>query len=52
MFTGNQLKKFVRRNRFIISLKDIPNSFSQPCDLGFNLTVRLNQETNTTIDIS
>ena len=36
----------------MISLKDIPNSLSQLCDLGFNLTIRLNQETNITINIS
>ena len=52
MFTGNRLKKFVRRNGFIISLKDIPDSLSQPRDLGFNLTAGLNQETNATVNIS
>ena len=28
MFIDNRLKKFICRNRFIISLKDIPNLFS------------------------
>ena len=52
MFTGNRLKKFVRRNGFMISLKDIPDSLSQPRDLGFNPTAGLNQGTNMTINIS
>ena len=36
----------------MISLKDIPDSLSQLRDLGFNLTARLNQETNMTVNIS